>query len=104
MRGPVDFRHLFDVFSRRTGKAAAMPRKPLTPIFRNRVLMLCRDRFSSASGGDYTQDLWMGTHRRFAYLLGRHRLSNHHQGVQSEIEDILHFVSECNDEHFLDFI
>jgi hypothetical protein len=107
MRALVNFRALFDVFSRRAPKPAGR-RKPLTQTFRNRVFMLCRDRFTpgsayAAAPGDYTQDLWMEVHRRFAYLLGRGRLSGS-QGIHSPVEDVVRFLSECADEHFLDFI
>ena len=103
----MNLQNLFDVFSRRTPKSPAAPRKPLTRTFRNRVLMLCRDNFTVPYGyggapGDYTQELWHETHRRLAYLLGRPRLSNNPS--DSRIEDVLLFLAECSDEHFLDFI
>ncbi len=39
---------------------------------------------------------------RFTYLLGRLRLSNNLG--DSQIEEVLRFLSDCSDEHFLDFI
>lgn len=102
----VNIRQLFDVFSRRK-RRAEIPLKPLTVQFRNRVLMLCRDRFSSSGSnfgsGDNRQELWIEMHRRLAYLIGRPRLSNNPQ-VQDEIQDVLQFLSNCGDEHFLDFV
>jgi hypothetical protein len=100
---PMNLRTLFDVFSRRPGRAAAIPLKPLTPEFRNRVLMLCRDRFSATQHGDYRNELWTEMHSRFAYLLGRTRLSNSPDGAP-QIEDLLRFLAMCSNEHFLDFL
>lgn len=98
----MNIRGIFDVFSRRQ-RPLDVSRKPLSETFRNRVLMLCRDRFASGSSGDYRQELWTEMHRRFAYLVGRPRLSDH-PAVASDIDDLLRFVTTCKDEHFLAFI
>lgn len=102
----MNLKSIFDVFSRRN-RDANKPLKPLTQAFRTRVLMLCRDRFSPGDRefdrGDYRQELWAEIHRRMTYLVGRPRLANHPH-VESEIEDVLQFLSTCSDEHFLDFV
>lgn len=102
----MNIKQLFDVFSRRKPQVEK-PLKPLTAEFRNRVLMLCRDRFASSGsvfgGEDYRQELWTEMHRRFAYLTGRHRLSNN-PDVQDNIKDVLQFLLKCGDDHYLDFI
>ena len=50
----------------------------------------------------FRQGLWIEMQRRLAYVVGRQRLSLDPQA--SQIEDVLRFLSECSDEHFLDFI
>lgn len=95
----MNIKQLFDVFSRRKPQAEK-PLKPLTVEFRNRVMMLCRDRIVSKG---YGRELWTEIHRRFAYLTGRHRLSNNPE-ILDEIQDVLQFLLKCGDAHFLDFI
>ena len=97
----MNIKELFDVFSRR-GQEAQKPLKPLTLTFRNRILMLCRDRFLT-DRGDYREELWREMHSRISYLLGRPHLSKT-SDIRSEIEDVLQFLLECEDAHFLDFI
>jgi hypothetical protein len=53
--------------------------------------------------GDYRQEFWIEIHRRLTFLLGRHRLSDDLR-VSSEIDDVLVFLGQCEDEQFLDFI
>ena len=90
----MNFDLLFGVFSKRS-QAPTTTDKPLTREFRNRVLFACRDTF-------YGQMFWPQMHRRFQYLLGRQLLgSNPHLGPA---EDVVHFLNECRDAHFLDFL
>ncbi len=102
----MNIKQLFDVFSRRKPQAEK-PLKPLTAEFRNRVMMLCRDRFASPGsvigGEDYRRELWTEMHRRFTYLTGRHRLSTN-PDVPDEIQDVLQFLLKCDNDHFLDFV
>lgn len=102
----MNLKDIFDVFSLRR-QDASKPRKPLTQTFRTRVLMLCRDRFGPGKRephqDDYRQELWAGIHQRMTYLVGRPQLTNRTH-VESEVEDLLQFLSTCSDEHFLDFM
>lgn len=97
---------IFDVFSRRHNPPQSI-NKPLTTIFRTRVLLLCNDVFSGKYSGsnsldDYTQKFWLDIHRRLQYLHGGTRLSRHNTGDRAE--DARYFLLECIDSYFLDFI
>ncbi|MCG3110686.1 MAG: hypothetical protein MCM46_02570 [Candidatus Manganitrophus sp. SB1] len=89
------FSDLFNVFSRRPATQPARP-KPLTESFRNRIFMRCRDLFGNG------QTFWTEIHLKLAYLHGRLRLSN--TDSHSELEDVLQFLENCADTHFLDFL
>jgi hypothetical protein len=95
--GKMKLKQLFDVFSRRQSEKSSNQRKPLTDEFRNRIFMICRDRFSE----DHIE-FWTEIHNKFQYLLGRPRLSDSFESNQ--IEDLLQFLSQCRDNNFLDFI
>jgi len=97
---------VFDVFSRRTPRPVKGP-KALTQAFRNRILMVCRDRFSNVdkdfSGEDYRGEFMEEVHRRLTYLVGKAQLSG--QGhFNSKGEDVARYLLDCRDEHFLDFV
>lgn len=95
---------ILSLFSRRSPNSVP-DRGGLTPQFRNRVLMFCRDLFQDwarSSGVDYSVEFWTFVHTRFQYLLGRPRLSDRH--ADSQVEDVFSFLSTCRDEHFLDFL
>src|SRR5262249_6446343 len=99
---------IFNVFSRRE-KARGRPVKPLTEKFRNKVMLLCRDGLSGVHEEynrfqlqDRTLDFWLEMHRKFQYLLGRGKLSR--RPARDEMEDAFHFLAECSDGEFLDFI
>lgn len=90
----MQFSELFKVFSKR---AASLPKpeKSLTPTFRNRVLMRCRDVFQGT-------DFWHEIHPRLTYLHGRPCLTN--SKADSPAEDTLAFLLSSAEDHFLDFI
>jgi hypothetical protein len=97
----MEFKDIFGVFSRRR-RQAAKPIAPLTPEFRNRVLMLCLETFQS----DFSSNrlpFWEDMHTKLKYLVGRPQLSrsNHSSNLT---EDVLIYLQECNDESFLDFV
>jgi hypothetical protein len=95
------FSELFQTFSRRP-KPTETPRKRLTPAFRNRVLLRCRDVFGAAG---QLADFWSQIHSKLSYLHGAPFLSPAGQGGRvSPGEDALTFVQSSSDEHFLDFI
>ncbi len=95
----MDFRELFDVFSRRSATAPEPP-KPLTDTFRNRVLMRCRDFF-----GDYgaLDKFWKDIHSRLTYQHGSPRLLQRADS-QTPYEDALAYLLQCPDANFLDFV
>jgi hypothetical protein len=94
----MDFKAIFQSFSRRDDSTTSP--KPLTASFRNRVIMRCRDAFGLAG---YLDALWLQIHSKLAYLHGSPRLTSS-EDVRTHADDILLFLYECSDNHFLDFI
>ncbi len=92
------FNRLFNVFSRREGLPVASKQKPLSSEFRNRVLMLLQDTFKNTF-----KDFLTALHRKVAYLHGKFLLSDS-KGNFSPNDDLLHFLLNCKDEHFLDVL
>ncbi len=88
--------NIFNVFSRRKENQAAV-RKPLTPGFRQRTLMLLRD----AGDGSLLPAL-EHLHGKLTYLVGRVSLSQR-QGMSPQ-DDTLQFLTTCSDAHFLDAV
>lgn len=88
--------NIFSVFSHRKENQAAV-RKPLTPGFRQRTLMLLRD-----AGDGSLLPAFEHLHGKLTYLVGRVSLSQR-QG-QSPQDDTLHFLTTCSDAHFLDAV
>ena len=90
----INFSQLFSTYSKRQGHQVD-PKCTLSPEFRRRVLFLCRDTF-------YAPMFWEQTHKRLQYLHGQQTLSKRRpMNIQ---EDAVQFLSQCNDEHFLDFV
>jgi hypothetical protein len=95
------FSELFQTFSRRS-KPAEPPRKRLTPAFRTRVLLRCRDVFGNAG---LFVEFWTQIQSKLTYLHGTPSLHPASQaGRVSPAEDALTFLQTCTDDHFLDFI
>ena len=103
---PLEFSRLFAVFSRRNQDREPIP-KPLTPGFRNRVLMLCRDVFGDPARSylaeDIVGDFWREIHHKLAYLHGRPKLTDDSY-ADSAAKDVIAFLTTCSDNHFLDFV
>lgn len=97
----MNLKDIFGVFSRRHPSPRSRSRKPLTPTFRTRVVMLYRDRLISPDHGDYSREILAEVQRRLTYLLGRRPLAV--QGVDA-LQDLGVFLQACADEHFLDSI
>ncbi len=101
----MDFSRLFNVFSRRE-QPVAEANKPLTSEFRFRVLQLCMSTFPERGiftrGGNLDTVFWIGMHEKLTYLHGRWNLSK--LPFNSPGEDAINFLSNCNDDHFLDFL
>ncbi len=102
----MSFEQIFDVFSRRK-KVIKKDLKPLTKAFRNRVLMLCDDALSPSQGfrssDDFRNSFWQEIHKKLTFLYGEHQLYKK-ANAGTKAEDAYFFVSECKDDHFLDFI
>jgi hypothetical protein len=91
----MPFSDLFNVFSKRKPVVVIEPPKALTATFRNRVLMRCRDLFNGT-------EFWDEIHSKLSYLHGRPQLStNRHPSLT---HDVIAFLADCPDEHFLDFV
>ena len=99
----MNFAAIFSVFSRRNSLAVEHDIH-LTKEFRNRVFLLWSRIFRQETSGVYISDptLWEQVYDKLLYLQGRQRLSVRH--AQSRDVDLRNFLSECSDEHFLDFI
>lgn len=97
----MSFVDLFQAFSRRQ-KGTQPPRKKLTPEFRNRVFLRCRDVFGSSG---YGPAFWNEIHAKLSYLHGSPLLSE--AGRRGELignADTIAFLNGCADEHFMDFV
>ncbi len=94
----MDMSRVFSVFSRRV-EAKALPPKPLTETFHNRVLMALQD---SLGDGDRAHRFWAEVHKKLQYLHGKPRLSP--GNAPTPFADALPFLLTCSDSNFLDFI
>ncbi|WP_300349134.1 hypothetical protein [uncultured Alcanivorax sp.] len=92
------FENLFNVFSRREAPVKKAERRPLTPEFRNRLIMLLQDQLRG-----YFADFLAKLQRQVAYLHGTLQLSSSGSNHIPQ-EDLLDFLLTCSDEHFLDAI
>jgi hypothetical protein len=90
---------LFEVFSRRK-VASAVTSRPITPTFRNRVFLLCRDVIGPTG---YIADFWEEVHQKLEYLHGTPVLAPH-GNPSSRSEDTLRFLTSCDSDSFLDFV
>ena len=101
----MNFSQLFGIFSNRH-KVPSGEGKPLTKEFRYRVLQLCQDVFSDYTNfaiiGSRVPIFWLEIHKKLQYFHGRLTLPNHPTG--SYDQDTFAFLSQCSDEHFLDFV
>ena len=97
---------IFKVFSRRHRETKA-PDKQLTSAFRQRVVRLLSWPFpvyesSFRRLGTSVSGFWLELRERLLYLHGIGTLSGNSNLDPGE--DIIAFLSECNDDHFLDVI
>lgn len=90
--------NLFNVFSRR-GRSIEPESGPFPKTFRNRVLLYCRDILAH-DFEPFLEEL----QRKMAYLHGRPFLSQSGPSNERAVDDVLQFLFECEDNHFLDFI
>ncbi len=97
----MSLKRLLDGFSRRN-QNSQKPAAPLTPAFRNRVVMLCREKFPEEPALYAGKGFWEEIHERLRYIAGKQQLSNRY--VTSPFQDTFYFLAECSDEHFLEFV
>jgi hypothetical protein len=89
----------FDVFSRRSA-ASSEPRAGITDTLRNRVILLCRDLIGPTG---YAENFWEEIHQKLEYLHGTPVLVPR-ANPRHRADDVLHFLAQCDSQHFLDFI
>jgi hypothetical protein len=90
--------NIFNVFSKRKSSNSNMPIS-LSSTFRNRILMLLRD----SMGYDFN-DFLFHLQKKLAYLHGTLVLGKKQVGSLDPIHDVLDFLSNCENTHFLDAI
>ena len=90
----VDLSQLFSSFSKRNAPPME-PKSVLSAEFRSRIIFLCQDNF-------YGPTFWQKIYRNLQYLHGRQSLSRRES--RDILADLDQFLSECSDEHFLDFV
>ena len=105
MTNKIDLSSIFDVYSLRDQPSGGMD-GALTQEFRNRVWLCCTemvhpyDHYSQA--GHKIADFWMTLRDKLRYRQGSIDLVDRHSPtVVTEMES---FLSQCSDEHYLDFI
>ena len=99
----MNFLNVFNVFSKRQRRSET--NVSLTREFRNRVFLLWRKTFPRGSPGQFVSDrssIWSETYDKLLFSLGQPRLSSR-QAYDAD-GDLDNFLSECSDEHFLDFV
>jgi hypothetical protein len=96
----MNFREVFDVFSRRQ---APLPAAPVPPNFRQRLFMRCTDVFGVAEYERPHKHFWDEIHERLRYIIGRPQLTPN-QRVDRIMDDIAGFLTASSHENYLDFI
>ena len=105
MTNKIDLSSIFDVYSMRD-QPAGIEAKALTQAFKNRVGLLCQeivhpyDHYSQA--GYKIADFWMTLRDKLRYRHGLEHLADRNQ--YNHVTEVEQFLSECSDEHYLDFI
>ena len=108
----MNFSRTFGVYSWRRQDSQNAPAS-LTDEFRYRVVRLCSEWFIDPldqlhqlfPGSSRRQDFWYGIHRKLQFLHGRSILmETSREAAPDEKDDTTAFLSQCSDEHFLDFI
>lgn len=83
------FDKIFNVFSRRKEQISLSGGMPLTPEFRNRVIMLLRDELQGSFIGCLSQ-----LHNKLTYLHGKFQL-NEAVSHRNDYDDALAFIGSC---------
>ena len=100
----MDFKQLFDSFTKRNQSTNRKDVKPLTHSFKSRTLMLCEEKLGYGDGSiyGYDPDFWAKVHRRLRFLLGSGSLSGDPHATLTT--DLLRFLNKCSDNEFLEFV
>ena len=105
MTNKIDLSSIFDVYSLRDRPPGEMDGK-LTEEFRNRFWLRCTemvhpyDHYSQA--GHKIAAFWMTLRDKLRYRHGLIHLGDRDR--YTPVTELEHFLSECSDEHYLDFI
>ena len=105
MTNKIDLSPIFDVYSMREQPAGAET-KALTQEFKNRIWLFCKemvppyDHYSQA--GHKIADYWMTLRDKLRYRHGLIHLADRNR--YNPVGEVRKFLSECSDEHYLDFI
>ncbi len=100
----MDLSQIFGVFSRRrkgSKKAVGL----LTPEFRYRIFILCEETFhvdKDYSHASLHEMFWLEIYKKLRFLHG-YNIGADERPI-SPYEDSFTFLSNCSDEHFLDFV
>jgi len=100
----MDFKQLFDSFTKRNISANKKDVKPLTHSFKSRTFMLCQETFGFGDSSiyGYDPDFWAKAHRRLKFLVGSGSLSGNYHLPPAR--DLIKFLNTCSDDEFLEFV
>ena len=105
MTNKIDLSPIFDVYSMREQPADAEA-KALTQEFKNRVGIFCQEMVHPyehySQAGYKIADYWMTLRDKLRYRHGLDHLSDRNR--YTPVTEVEKFLSECSDEHYLDFI
>ena len=101
----IDLSPIFEVYSLREQQASKVT-KALTQAFKSRVWLSCKEMvqpYDHYSEADHKiADFWMTLRDKLRYRHGVDHLSEVRQATL--ITELEKFLSECSDEHYLDFV
>lgn len=101
----MNFSRIFNVFSKRE-KLIEDKEVSLTSEFRVRIFLLWTKAFPKESESRWSlnrSSVWTDIYENLLFSLGTPRLSLRHKSSRY-FDDLVHFIEECSDEHFLDFV
>ena len=105
MTNKTDLSPIFQVYSLREQQASKVT-KELTQAFKNRVWLSCKEMVQPydhhSEAGHKIADFWMTLRDKLRYRHGVDHLSKVPQDTL--ITELEKFLSECSDEHYLDFV
>lgn len=99
----MKLKDIFSVFSHRSPTEEVDNLPSLTESFRNRVLLLIRNRWGNTNSGSYLSSFWEDMHEKLTMSVGRGILLEELNPSNSS-EDVIGFILNCSDKHFIDFL